>query len=877
MKTCLRSLLALAALLPLVSCDKPEGTAVADAGRTDPALGQTQEELAAARDALQRQALEIETRTALMDKQLADMTQALKEQENAGLRRSLDDLQRQNDELRSQAESARRQSDDIGQRLPPAMPAAAIPVTTPPSDYSLFYDQLTPHGRWFDVSGYGYCWRPTITTARWRPYVDGCWSWSSLGWTWQSNEPFGWIVYHYGRWVNLAQYGWVWVPGSEWAPAWVAWRQSQDYVGWAPLPPDPGPCTGVYRDCDAQYNLGPASYVFITTNHFVQPSYTTVCAPVTQNTGIFQSSVNVTQIVRCDDRQRPHVFKHHGGPPRTQVEQACARPVQQVQVQTAAVDQIPAHRPGHHREPSRMQPMIVDFSAGRKETLPARPKITDRIERPKRVDAFDGLPQRVAHEIRETIAEDRASAAVQHEKRPSIRPTAPFPRMTERQGSRPRPDAPRNSTETVRTATAVEDPPAATASTTTATTPPAMPGRDFAAGMRERQAQRDGETRGTPQSRWKRPDEAAQQAPAAVSSAPASTAAVVTNNETAAQPPAAVATVPPAATPVETTSQQPAMGDKTTVDAVVEAGCRPQGGRHRDGEERADGDAEKRRMPPAGRFEEAGKDFAMRHRQQQEEQEAQQRAATAKMAAEQAQAAAETERTRQQAEAAAMQQRQLEEQAAQQRAAAEKMAVEEAKATAEQAERVRQQAEAAQMQRQQEETARRAQEMAQQQAAEQTRREQEMAQRRAEEEARAQAEAEMRRSQEMAQKQAEEQARRAAEEQMQREQEIAQRRAEEEARRAAEEQMRRAQEMAQRQAEEQARRAAEEQMRRAQEMAQRQAEEQARRAAEEQMRRAQEEAQRAAQEAAQRAAEEAARRAAEEAARNQPQPQNPGS
>ena len=27
-----------------------------------------------------------------------------------------------------------------------------------------------------------------------------------------------------GRWFFDDSYGWVWVPGSEWAPAWVAWR-----------------------------------------------------------------------------------------------------------------------------------------------------------------------------------------------------------------------------------------------------------------------------------------------------------------------------------------------------------------------------------------------------------------------------------------------------------------------------------------------------------------------------------------------------------------------------------------------------------------------------------------------------------------------------
>jgi hypothetical protein len=910
MKTCLRSLLASAVLLPLVSCDKPEAPLAAGTGQIDPAVGQTQEELAAARDALQRQALEIETRTALMDKQLADMAQALKEQENAGLRRSLDDLERQNDELRSQAEEARRQSNDLAQKLTTVVPAMEMPVATAPADYSLFYDQLTPHGRWFDVSGYGYCWRPTITTARWRPYVDGCWSWSSLGWTWQSNEPFGWIVYHYGRWVNLAQYGWIWVPGSEWAPAWVAWRQSHDYVGWAPLPPDPGPCNGVYRDCDSQYNLGPASYVFITTNHFVQPSYTSVCAPVTQNSGIFQSSVNVTQIVRCDDRQRPHVFKHHGGPPRAQVEQACARPVQQVQVQTAAVDQIPQHRPGHHREPGRLQPVIVDFSSGRKQTQPVRPKITDRIERPKRVDAFEGLPQRVAHEIRETIAEEKPSARVQQLLRPSFTGRPQPSRMPDRPGTRP---SPPSALETVRPAVAVETPPAPNATPAPDRDPQATPGRGFTGRMPERPSRRHDDERSSKQSPWKRPGDRAPEAPATVSAVHAAAPTAVPAVEAPAQTPEVVVMPPNPPVSVETTPPQPKGDETTTAGTAPEPERRPKGGRHGNEGERPSEDADKARMRPGQRLEQPGNDLAVRLRQQQEEQEAQQRAAAAQMAAEQAAAAAATdrarqqadaaamqqkqqqdeqeaqqraeaakmaaeqvataaemERARQQADAAAMQQRQMEEQAAQQRAAAEKAAADEAKMAA-------QRAEAEQMQRQQEESARRAQEMAAQQAAEQIRREQEMAQRRAEQEARVQAEAEMRRTQEMAQKQAEEQARRAAEEQMRREQEMAQRQAEEQARRAAEEQMRREQEMAQRQAEEEARRQAEEQMRRAQEMAQLQAEEQARRAAEEQMRRAQEEAQRAAQEAAQRAAEEAARRAAEEAARNQPQPQNPGS
>jgi hypothetical protein len=32
-------------------------------------------------------------------------------------------------------------------------------------------------------------------------------------------------------------YGWVWIPGQVWAPAWVVWRWGDGWVGWAPLPP----------------------------------------------------------------------------------------------------------------------------------------------------------------------------------------------------------------------------------------------------------------------------------------------------------------------------------------------------------------------------------------------------------------------------------------------------------------------------------------------------------------------------------------------------------------------------------------------------------------------------------------------------------------
>lgn len=106
-------------------------------------------------------------------------------------------------------------------------------------DASYFYAELEDEGRWVYHPNYGRVWIPRDTDRSWRPYTRGHWVHTEdYGWYWVSDERFGWATYHYGRWYLDGRYGWVWVPGTRWAPAWVAWRSSDDYLGWAPLPPD---------------------------------------------------------------------------------------------------------------------------------------------------------------------------------------------------------------------------------------------------------------------------------------------------------------------------------------------------------------------------------------------------------------------------------------------------------------------------------------------------------------------------------------------------------------------------------------------------------------------------------------------------------------
>ena len=123
-----------------------------------------------------------------------------------------------------------------GQVEPPVVVAPSEPVT-----YDTFYSGLSSYGNWVQDDSYGWCWQPTVVAVNptWQPYSDGGrWLWSDYGWYWHSSYSWGWAPFHYGRWHQAASLGWVWSPGCDWAPAWVAWRQSDAYCGWAPLPPE---------------------------------------------------------------------------------------------------------------------------------------------------------------------------------------------------------------------------------------------------------------------------------------------------------------------------------------------------------------------------------------------------------------------------------------------------------------------------------------------------------------------------------------------------------------------------------------------------------------------------------------------------------------
>jgi hypothetical protein len=99
-----------------------------------------------------------------------------------------------------------------------------------------FASRAQGFGRWVSSDIYGAVWRPYDNDrAGWRPYLEGQWAPVQGDLFWIADEPWGWVPYHLGYWTSLRGYGWVWVPGSWFAPAWVHWSPNDALWGWRPM------------------------------------------------------------------------------------------------------------------------------------------------------------------------------------------------------------------------------------------------------------------------------------------------------------------------------------------------------------------------------------------------------------------------------------------------------------------------------------------------------------------------------------------------------------------------------------------------------------------------------------------------------------------
>lgn len=198
-------------------------------------------------------------------------------------------------------------------------PTIATPPLTPPADQAYapapaevattagFYNSLSPYGNWVEVDGYGLCWQPTVAVVdtSWRPYSDrGRWLWSDSGWYWYSDYSWGWAPFHYGRWASYPRLGWIWVPGNVWGPSWVTWRYTDDYCGWAPLPPFCNVVSGRglwYRGSAVSvsfgFGLGADFFPWVPIRHLGDPLWRHHLVPRNEGRALYSRSTVINNYV----------------------------------------------------------------------------------------------------------------------------------------------------------------------------------------------------------------------------------------------------------------------------------------------------------------------------------------------------------------------------------------------------------------------------------------------------------------------------------------------------------------------------------------------------------------------------------------------------
>ncbi|HEX7517600.1 MAG TPA: DUF6600 domain-containing protein [Chthoniobacterales bacterium] len=337
-----------------------------------------------------------------------------------------------------------------------------------------FYDNIGSDGSWVEMADYGYCWQPSVAVSNssWRPYSDGYWAYTDVGWTWVSYEDFGWATYHYGRWTRLRDRGWFWVPGREWGPAWVSWRTGGDYVGWAPLPPRGGgemdydnrPING---QVDVEFDIGPAYYNFVDVRYIGEPVLRERIFEANLNVTYISQTVNVTNITYTNST----VYNY--GPDYNTLSRYSTRPIRRMTLERDAnVDLSVAVKSNSLTRVQGDKLVVAAPLTLQKPPKPIAPKVVkEKIAKPTFEHGWSGVsdPKAQAELKQKMKSEDPKNIPP-----PSIKPRENAETAQSPASASPAPSAPGTTPATV-ASPAVSANPAATAAPTTSASPALTP------------------------------------------------------------------------------------------------------------------------------------------------------------------------------------------------------------------------------------------------------------------------------------------------------------------------------------------------------------------------------------------------------------------
>ncbi len=176
-----------------------------------------------------------------------------------------------------------------------------------------FFEPLSEYGSWLNLREMGWCWRPSGVADDWRPYTVGHWVETDDGPYWTSDEPWAWACYHYGRWFLDLDHGWLWKPGIEWAPAWVTFRENEDVIGWAPLPPGVDYLPVVEEVYVEEVYVPATAFVFVDAYDFWRPWGFSFYYSYRDHHCRRHTHCSIYDCTRYTTRYDYHRRHHHGG------------------------------------------------------------------------------------------------------------------------------------------------------------------------------------------------------------------------------------------------------------------------------------------------------------------------------------------------------------------------------------------------------------------------------------------------------------------------------------------------------------------------------------------------------------------------------------
>jgi hypothetical protein len=265
-------------------------------------------------------------------------------------------------------------------------PSVSVEVSVPLPSVEIraesdFYEPLTPHGEWVVVGSHGRCWRPARVEANWRPYCNGSWQHTEVGWYWASDEPWAWATYHYGRWDYEDAYGWYWVPQTQWAPAWVSWHSGGGYVGWAPLLPSVRVSASGFIGFNVRV-ISPRAYVFVEQGRFLNPIRPTTV--VINNTTIINKTTHITNTKIVNNTVI------NGGPAAAVIEKASGRKIQAIPVrelrhkqESAVAAKQKKSNPSEEKKVRSTAPNQIEPRAKNNNDRPEPPQIGKPVSGPR--------------------------------------------------------------------------------------------------------------------------------------------------------------------------------------------------------------------------------------------------------------------------------------------------------------------------------------------------------------------------------------------------------------------------------------------------------------------------------------------------------------